>query len=103
MLKIIKFESQLLIFKSLNVIWSRLDRVLLVKFLNKIKIFLKQNCKDYDSSRNQIFTCILDSLEEFSKTYRENKNDNYAEILDFYLNIYSEFSFDITDPCQVNR
>ena len=87
----------------MNVIWSRLDRVLLIKFLSKIQIFLKQNYKNDSSSRNQTFACILDSLDEFSDTNRENKNEKYAEILDFYVFIFSEFSFDITDHCQVNR
>jgi hypothetical protein len=98
---ILKFESQLLIFKSLNLIWSRLNANLLVKFINKIKIFLKQ------SATAQCFLfmpAILDSMNEFSKTNNSENNNNgkYCKVLDFYYFIYSEFCFDVNDSLQVN-
>ena len=92
----------MLIFKSLNVIWSKLNKILLEKFLNKIKIFLKQNWSKNvieDEKMNDIFKSILNSLIEYSKTKREN----YSQVLDFYNYIYSEFCFDITINSQVKQ
>lgn len=84
-------------FSSLKKIWPRLNKVLLVKFINKIKVFLKQN--SMNESRNKMFTAILDSLLEYSK---ENKNETniHLEIIDFYYFIYSDFSFNINDHLQ---
>ena len=94
--QMLKFETQLLICKSLHVIWSRLNKNLLTKFINKIKIFLKQ-CDL--TNQALLIPAILDSMNEFCE---KSENENYSNVLDFYYFILSEFCFNVNDSSQIH-
>ncbi len=94
MSKFFKFESQLLILSSLCVLSSKLNSSLLIKYLNKLKLFLRQ--KDADlapAQRTLLFTTLLDSLVKFASADRELTHQVYSQIVDFFHFVCTEFTF----------
>lgn len=97
-----KFESQLVILNSLNNIWCKLNTNLLSKYLNKLKVFLSQfeaandASSEYQKKRQALYTAIFESCLKFSQADREGKHQIYAQIVQFFYFVCSEFSFNVS-------
>lgn len=90
----------MIILGSLNTIWSKLNENLLAKYLNKLKLFLKHqepNLSPIDSSR--LYTKIFQSIFKFARTEYEETHHIYAQVVQFFRFICTEFTI---DPTQVN-
>jgi hypothetical protein len=99
-----KFESQLIILSSLNNIWCKLNTNLLTKYLNKLKIFLKQfekielSCPGAESeNRLRLYTAIFENCIKFSHVDREQTHQIYTQVVQFFYFICSELSFNTAD------
>ena len=73
-------------------IWCRLNPNLLLKFLNKLKVFLKSDGDE--NMRRQAISCIFESLLKFSQSDREATHQIYSQVVDFLHFMWSQFCFD---------
>ena len=81
-------------------IWCRLNPSLLMKFLNKLKVYLKSDGDE--NLRRKAISCIFESLLKFCQADREATHQIYSHVVDFLYFMWSQFCFDPSGADEVN-
>ncbi|CAF0998112.1 unnamed protein product [Brachionus calyciflorus] len=89
----LKFESQLIVLEHLVGILDRFNLTLIRKFLNKLKLFLKQKSLNSRQEFNGFIHKIISSVYEFISRDKECSGDVLKEAVNFFVYLSKEFNF----------